>query len=77
MRPVTDKPVSVLPNKRVRVMRNTNYMDIRSVHSAADDDDDGNPDDVEPAAAAESDQEAPPESKVETCNTRILSAGGY
>ena len=60
--PVTDKPVPALPNKRVRVPRDTNYMNIGSVHSAADDVDDGNPDNVEPAAAAESDQEATPES---------------
>ncbi len=59
---VTDKPVPVLPKKRGRVLRNTNYMDIGSVHSAADDVDDRDPDDVEPAAAAESDQEATPES---------------
>ena len=59
--PVTDKPVPALPNKRVRVPRNTNYLNIGSVHSAADDVDDGDPDYMEPAAAAESDQEATPE----------------
>ncbi len=59
---MTDKPVPALPNKRVRVPHNTNYMNIGSVHSAADDVDDGDPDNVEPAAAAESDQETTPES---------------
>jgi hypothetical protein len=59
---VTDKPVPALPNKCVRVPRNTNYLNIGSVYSAADDVDDGDPDYVEPAAAAELDQEATPES---------------
>ncbi len=39
--PVIDIPVPKLPNKCVRVPRNTNYMNIGSVHSAADDVDDG------------------------------------
>ncbi len=52
----------MLPNKHVRVPRNTNDMNLGSVHSAADEVSDWDPDVVEPAAAAESDQEATPES---------------
>ncbi len=48
--PVTNKPVPALPNKHVRVPRSTNYMNIGSVHLAADDVDDGDPDYVEPAS---------------------------
>ena len=57
-----DKPVPVLPNKRVRIQHNTNDMNLDSVHSAADDVDEEDPDNEKPAAAAESDQEATPES---------------
>ncbi len=60
--PVIDKPVPVLPYKRVRIPRNTNDMNLGSVHSAADDVDDGDPDEEKPAAAAKSDQEGTPES---------------
>ena len=35
--PVTDKPVPVLSNKRVRVPCNTNDINLGSVHSVADD----------------------------------------
>ncbi len=51
-KPVTDKPVPALPNKRVRVPRKTNYLNIGSIFSAADDVDDWDPDYVKPAAAA-------------------------
>ena len=60
--PAIDKPVPALPNKLVRVPRNTNVMNLGSAHSAADDVDDGDSDDEEPAEAAASDHEATPES---------------
>ncbi len=47
----------VLPNKCVCVPRNTNHMNLGSVHSAADNVDDGDSDNEEPAEAAASNQE--------------------
>ncbi len=54
-KPVTDKPVPVIPNKRVRIPRNTNDMNLGSMHSAADDVDNRDLDDKEPTEAAASD----------------------
>ncbi len=57
---MADNSVSVLINKRERVPRNTNDMNLWSVHLTADDVNYEDPDDEEPAGVAASDQEASP-----------------
>ena len=67
----------MLPNKRVRVPRNTNDMNLGSVHSAADDIDDEDPDNEEPVEAAALDQDNPVSgrrSAADVCRSRLCSS---